>query len=68
MPVYYRVPQFEYRKQVSYDTAGRDAIETKLAIMKEYFKNSWNIDMDKLRDVVLRRANDIKTLDLKNLK
>lgn len=68
VPEYHKVPVFEYRKQPAYDTTGRDAIVQKLEIMKAYFKNSWNIDMDQLRDVVLRRANDIKTLDLKNLK
>lgn len=50
------------------DTSGRDAILTKLNIMKAYFKNSWNIDMDKLREVVLRRSKEISTLDLKTLK
>lgn len=68
VPMYHKVPKFQYRRQPVYDTTGRDAIEQKLQIMKEYFKNSWNIDMDKLRTVVLRRANEIKTLDLKTLK
>lgn len=68
IPLYHKVPKFQYRRKPVYDTSGRDAIEQKLEIMKAYFKNSWNIDMDKLRDVVLRRANEIKTLDLKNLK
>jgi substrate import-associated zinc metallohydrolase lipoprotein len=53
---------------VIYDTTGRDAIVSKLAIMKDYFKGSWSIDMDKLRDIVLRRSAEVSTLDLKNLK
>lgn len=65
---YHKVPKFEYRRMPSYDTSGRDAIVKKLEIMREYFKTSWKFDMDDLRAAVLRRANEIMTLDLKNLK
>jgi substrate import-associated zinc metallohydrolase lipoprotein len=53
---------------ISTDTSGKDAILAKLTILKDYLKNSWGIDIDTLRDVVLRRSNEVKTLDLKNLK
>ena len=55
-------------KQVQYDTSGRDAIVAKLALVKEYFKNDWGIDLDKLRDIVLRRSEEVGTLDLRHLK
>jgi hypothetical protein len=33
-----------------------------------YFKNDWGIDLDKLRDIVLRRSKEVTTLDLRHLK
>lgn len=36
--------------------------------MKDYFKKAWDIDLDKLRDVVTNKVATINTLDLKNLK
>ena len=30
-------------------------------------KNSWNIDIDDLRDVVLRRGKDLRKIDLEHL-
>ena len=50
------------------DTSGRDAILAKLDIIKSYFQDSWGIDLDELRSVVLRRSAEVKDLDLKNLK
>lgn len=55
-------------KQAQYDTSGRDAIIAKLALVKEYFKNDWGIDLDKLREIVLRRSKEVTTLDLRHLK
>lgn len=68
VPAYYKVPVLSYRKQPEADTAGREAILKKLEIMKKYFVEAWNIDLDKLREVVTRRVSEINTLDLKNLK
>lgn len=50
------------------DTSGRDAIIAKFNIVKNYFNTSWNIDITELRDVVLKRFGEVKTLDLRNLK
>lgn len=50
------------------DTSGRDAIIAKFNIVKNYFKISWNIDITELRDVILKRFGEVKTLDLRNLK
>lgn len=49
------------------NTEGRDAILKKLSIMREYFKSSWGLDIDKLRDVVLRRSQEVMTMDLRTL-
>ena len=53
------------------DNAGEDGaaiIEKKLNILRNYFKNSWQLDIDYLRSVVLRRSNEVYTLDLRTLK
>ncbi len=49
------------------DTTGRDAILQKFEILKEYFSNTWNMDIEKLRDVIVRRSAEVKTLDLRTL-
>lgn len=55
-------------KEVATDTKGTDAILAKFKIVKDYLKNSWNIDIDQMRTVVLRRASEVKNLDLRTLK
>ena len=47
---------------------GSAIILQKLDLVKSYFQDTWNIDLDELREVVLRRSNEIYSLDLKNLK
>lgn len=54
--------------EVAKDTKGTDAILAKLKIVRDYLKASWNIDLDQMRDVVLRRSGEVKTLDLRTLK
>lgn len=46
---------------------GAEIINQKLSIVREYFQNSWGIDLDKLRSVILRRSAEAPTLDLRNL-
>jgi len=46
---------------------GAEIINKKLSMVKEYFLNSWGIDLDRLRDIVLRRSAEASTLDLRNL-
>ncbi|EFC76155.1 LOW QUALITY PROTEIN: hypothetical protein HMPREF0649_00777, partial [Segatella buccae D17] len=36
-------------------TTGGPLITSKLDIVREYMKNQWNIDIDRLRDAVLQR-------------
>ena len=61
-------PAVEYEKEIEYDTSGRDAILAKFNILYDYFLGSWDVDLDDLRAIVLRRSEEAKTLDLKNLK
>lgn len=38
---------------------GQGFIEQKLAVVKDYMKTTWSIDLDELRDVVQRRSEEI---------
>ena len=46
---------------------GAKIINKKLDIVRSYFLNSWNIDLDTMRSVVLRRSNEVTSLDLRKL-
>ena len=45
----------------------RQAIEQKMAFVSDYMEKSWGLDVDKLRDAVLHRANELNSLDLEHL-
>ena len=47
---------------------GSAIILQKLDIVKSYFQDTWGVDLDVLRQVVLRRSAEASSLDLKNLK
>jgi substrate import-associated zinc metallohydrolase lipoprotein len=47
---------------------GTAILNQKLDLMKEYFRNSWDIDLDHMRDIVLRRSQESVSLDLRTLK
>ncbi len=52
------------------DNAGPEGaaiINKKLDLVKEYFRDSWGIELDDLRDIVLRRSGEVASLDLHNL-
>ncbi len=56
--------------QLIMDAAGEEGgaiLNQKLDLMKSYFLNSWNLDLDNLRDILLRRSAESVTLDLRNL-
>jgi substrate import-associated zinc metallohydrolase lipoprotein len=48
-------------------TNGAAIINQKFEMVKNYMKNSWEIDLTELRDVVQRRSGEIELLDLDNL-
>jgi substrate import-associated zinc metallohydrolase lipoprotein len=41
---------------------GEDVIIAKMDILRNYFYNVWDIDINHLRNVVLRRSEDVKTM------
>ena len=42
-------------------------IDEKFEIAYKYMQNEWNIDLDQLREVVLRRQDEVPSLDLDTL-
>ena len=48
-------------------THGAALITQKLALVKDYTISSWGLDLDELRDVVLRRGSQISSLELNKL-
>lgn len=46
---------------------GKIKLEKKFDIVKKYLKDSWSIDIDKLRDIVQRRSGSLSEVDLENL-
>ena len=54
------------------ETAGKEGagwINAKLDLVKSYMRDSWGINMDELREIVLRRENDVanRIVDLTDL-
>lgn len=47
---------------------GKEALQQKLELVKEYLDLSWNISLDELRTIVQRRSAEISSLDLSSLK
>ena len=48
-------------------SAGSAKIQQKLDIVKTYMKTAWGIDLDQLKGVVQRRANETQYMDFDNL-
>ena len=48
-------------------TAGADIINAKLEIVRSYLQDSWGIDLEKLRAIVLRRSAEVMNMDLTTL-
>ena len=46
---------------------GRPKIEAKFEIVSNYMKSTWNIDLNELREMVLRRAEEAPNLDFDSL-
>lgn len=47
---------------------GKEALQQKLEIVKEYLTTSWDISLDELRTIVQRRSAEVSSLDLSGLK
>lgn len=55
-------------KQMAIAGDGTAYIEPKLELARTYMQDTWNINLDTLRDIVQRRSVEVLNLDLINLK
>lgn len=53
---------------VASNMTAAQAITAKMNLVKSYMLSSWQLDLDKLREAVLHRANELPSLDLEHLK
>ena len=69
LSVYVTTPPSGWQKIMT--TAGKKGaplIQAKLDIVRNYMKESWNLDIDQLRDIVIRRASELNSLNLNEIK
>ena len=59
----------DYWENVLYNggALGKIKLQKKFDIVRKYLKDSWGIDIDKLRDIVQRRSGSLSEVDLENL-
>lgn len=46
---------------------GAALLESKLSLVRSYFSESWGLDIDEMRDIVLRRSSEALLLNLRDL-
>lgn len=69
--VYITMTEAEWNNRIgNANTAGKAKLEEKLDIIKNYISASWNMNMDELRAIILRRAQEVidKKLEFVDLK
>lgn len=57
--IYITNPKSWWDEQISKAGKGATAINAKLDYVRKYMTDTWHIDMDKLRDVILRRQTSV---------
>lgn len=61
-------PAIAYEQEMEKDYTYYNKLVQKFNIVYDYFKNSWNIDLDNLREVVLRRSQEVeKGVNIENM-
>lgn len=56
--------------QMILDKAGKEGaalLESKLSLVRSYFSENWGLDIDEMRDIVLRRSSEALLLNLRDL-
>lgn len=56
-----------WQQQLKIADEGATFINQKMEIVRNYMNEVWNIDLDKLRDIVQRRSEQVKYIDLTEL-
>ncbi|WP_237277533.1 zinc-binding metallopeptidase [Tenacibaculum ovolyticum] len=64
---YMTKPETEWNSIVAGAGTGTDLLTQKIGIVKSYLKDSWNIDLDALRDEVLLRQANLGSQDFDNI-
>lgn len=59
---------FKTISKVETDETSKNILISKLDIVRTYFNDSWGVDIDKLREVVLRRSTEVMNMDLQTLR
>ena len=67
LSIYVTTPASYWNNIIKKAGAGADIINAKFEIVYNYMLNSWNIDLNELRDVIQERQAQIGTLDLETL-
>lgn len=68
MSTYVTTPPEEWDKIIQdAGTTGAPIINAKLEMVRSYMRESWHLDIDNLRNIVLRRASELKEIDLNHL-
>ena len=67
LSIYVTNPASYWNNIIKNAGAGADIINAKFEIVYNYMLNSWNIDLNELRDVIQERQAQIGTLDLETL-
>ncbi|MDR2890314.1 MAG: putative zinc-binding metallopeptidase [Alistipes sp.] len=58
----------QWQQRLSQASAeGRALIGAKLTFVEAYMRDMWNVELDELRNIIIRRANEIDGLDFENL-
>lgn len=65
--LYVTSTEAEWESYLEQGGSNRSVLEEKISIVKDYMEKSWGIDLDELRSVVMRRQDEIWTLDLESL-
>ena len=68
LSVYVTTSPADWKKMMTTaGTTGAPYIQAKLDLIRAYMRDSWKLDIDELRSIVLRRASEIGHLDLNQL-
>ena len=63
-----RVPIYAYAVEDDDNVSGKDVLETKIQLCRDWFREEWGIDLDELRDVVQARIQTFDAAKLEELR
>lgn len=63
-----RIPIYVYAVEDDDNVSGKDVLETKIQLCKDWFREEWGIDLDELRNVVQARIQGFTAAKLEELR